>query len=108
MSTLLPLDDNGNAIPALGFDYRGCHKVGATSISNRNGTAIAADIRFVTVIATGPCRFEIGDSAVTADASASPFLFEGHYLDVPLKPGERHIAFIAESADCDAYIIGRI
>ncbi len=108
MSTLLPLDDNGNAIPALGFDYRGCHKISATSTSSRNTTPIADGIRFVTVIATGPCRFEIGDGSVTADASASPFLFEGHYLDVPLKSSQRHIAFIAEGADCDAYIIGRV
>lgn len=108
MSTLLPIDDNGNPISILGFDYRGTQKlaVGATSV--RNPTPVADDIEVVSLIATGFCRFEVGDATVTADAELSPFLYPGQYVDIPLRRGERYIAFIAEAAACDAYIVGRI
>jgi hypothetical protein len=108
MSTLLPIDDNGNPIGILGFDYRGTQKLAVGATSSRNAQPIASDIDVVSIIATGPCRFEVGDSSVTADAAASPFLFPGQYLDLPLHSGERFIAFIAEDAACDAYIIGRV
>jgi hypothetical protein len=108
MSTLLPIDDNGNPISILGFDYRGTRKLAVSAASTRNAAPIADDIEVVSIIATGFCRFEIGDASVTADLEASPFLYPGQYLDIPLRRGERHIAFIAEGADCDAYIVGRI
>lgn len=108
MSLLLPLDDNGNPIGILGFDYRGTQKLAVGSASVRSPAPIPADIEIVTLYATGPCRFELGDSTVTADATASPFLAPGHYLDIPLRPGERHVAFVAEAEPCDAYVIGRI
>lgn len=109
MSILLPLDDNGHPINVLGFDYRGTQKlaVGAAA-SVRNPTPVPGDIELVSLIATGPCRFEVGDSRVTADRDASPFLFPGQYVDVPLRRGERYVAFLAEGADCAVYIIGRI
>jgi hypothetical protein len=108
MSTLLPVDDNGNPIAILGFDYRGTQKLAVTAASTRNATPIAADIDVVSIIATQPCRFEVGDATVTADPAASPFLYPGQYVDIPLRQGERHIAFVAEGADGDAYIIGRV
>lgn len=108
MTLLFPLDDNGHPIPVLGFDYRGTQKIIVTSVSTRNPRPIPNDIELVTIISTGPCRFEVGDDTVTADPETSPFLYPGIYVDVPLRRGERHIAFIAEGADCEAYIIGRI
>jgi hypothetical protein len=109
MSILLPLDDNGHPIHVLGFDYRGTQKLAVTAAASvRNAAPIASDIQLVTLIATGPCRFEVGDQTVTADAGASAFLFPGQYVDVPLRRGERYVAFVAEGADCAAYIIGRI
>ena len=45
---------------------------------------------------------------MTADRDRSPFLSPGQYVDVPLRPGERYVALIAEGADCDVYLIGRI
>jgi hypothetical protein len=108
MATLLPLDDNGNPIAILGFDYRGTQKIPFGAASTRNPLPIAADIDIVSIIATQPCRFEVGDAAVTADPAASPFLYPGQYVDIPLRRGERYIAFIAEAADGEAYIIGRI
>lgn len=108
MSTLLPIDDNGNPISILGFDYRGTRKLAVGAVSVRNAEPIADDIEVVSLVATGFCRFEIGDAAVTADVATSPFLYPGQYLDIPLRRGERHVAFIAEGAGCDAYIVGRI
>ena len=108
MSTLLPIDDNGNPIEILGFDYRGTEKLAVGATTCRNSKPIANDIDVVSIIATGPCRFEVGDASVTADAATSPFLFPGQYIDLPLHVGERYIAFIAEDTPCDAYIIGRV
>lgn len=108
MSLLFPLDDNGHPIPVIGFDYRGTQKIVVTAVSTRNPQPIPADIELVTIIATGPCRFEVGDADITADPVSSPFLYPGIYVDVPLRRGERYIAFVAEDADCEAYIIGRV
>ncbi len=108
MSLLLPLDDNGHPIAILGFDYRGTQSLAVSATSTRNATPIPADIEVVSLIATGPCRFEIGDATVTADAATSPFLQPGIYLDIPLRPGERHIALIAEQDPCTAHIIQRV
>ncbi|MCS6778120.1 MAG: hypothetical protein NZ555_00260 [Geminicoccaceae bacterium] len=108
MSLLLPLDDNGNPIGILGFDYRGTQKLAVGPLSVRNPIPIPSDIEIVTLYATGPCRFELGDATVTADPTTSPFLAPGHYLDIPLRRGERYVAFVAEDAPCAAYVIGRI
>lgn len=108
MSLLFPLDDNGHPIPVIGFDYRGTQKIVVTAVSTRNPQPIPSDIELVTIIATGPCRFEVGDATVTADPVSSPFLYPGIYVDVPLRRGERYIAFVAEGADCEAYVIGRV
>jgi hypothetical protein len=109
MSILLPVDDNGHPINVLGFDYRGTQKLAVGGVaSTRNPTPIASDIQLVTLIATGPCRFELGDSRVTADRTGARSSPPGQYVDVPLRPGERYVALIAEGADCDVYLIGRI
>ncbi|MCS6877475.1 MAG: hypothetical protein N2038_10415 [Geminicoccaceae bacterium] len=108
MSLLLPLDDNGNPIAVLGFDYRGTQKLAVGPHSVRNPVPIPSDIEIVTLYATGPCRFELGDATVTADPETSPFLAPNQYVDVPLRPGERYVAFVAEAEPCSAYIIGRI
>ncbi len=108
MTALFPLDDNGHPIPVLGFDYRGTRKVSVTTTSTRIPEPIPADVEIVTLIATGPCRFEVGDSTVTADPQTSPFLYPGVYLDVPLRRGERWIAFVSEADPCEAYVIGRV
>lgn len=108
MSTLLPVDDNGHPIGILGFDYRGTQKLTVSSVSTRNVAPIAGDIEVVSIIATGACRFEVGDASVVADPVSSPFLYPGQYLDLPLRHGERHLAFVAEDGACFAYIIGRV
>ncbi|MFO1038791.1 MAG: hypothetical protein U1E45_18275 [Geminicoccaceae bacterium] len=108
MSVLLPMDDNGHPITILGFDYRGTQKIVVGTTSTRNEAPVASDIEVVTLLATGPCRFEIGDETVTADQESSPFLAPMQYLDVPLRRGEQYVAFIADDQPCTAYVIGRI
>jgi len=108
MAVLFPLDDDGHPIPVLGFDYRGTQKLSVGAVSVRNASPIPADVQLISLISTGQCRFEIGDSTVTADPVASPVLFPGQYVDVPLRRGERYVAFVAEGPDCDAYIVGRV
>lgn len=107
MSLLLPVDDNGNPIQVLGFDRLGTTRLQVGETSVRTAQPLPAGIQMITLIATGPCRFAVGDAAVTADPTASPFLYPGIYVDVPLRRGERHVAFIAEGEACDAYVIGR-
>ena len=108
MAVMFPLDDDGHPIPVLGFDYRGTQKLVVGPTSARHGAPIPSDIEIVSLIATGQCRFEVGDASVTADALLSPVLFPGQYVDVPLRHGERWIAFIADGESCDAYVIGRV
>lgn len=108
MAVLFPLDDDGHPIPVLGFDYRGTQKLAVGQASVRNAAPVPADVRIISLIATGQCRFEIGDQTVTADPVSSPVLFPGQYVDVPLRRGERYVAFIAEGADCEAFIVGRV
>lgn len=108
MSLLLPLDDNGNPVSVLGFDYRGTQRVEVGAVSARQSSPIASDIEIVTIVSTGACRFEVGDASVTADSGSSPFLFPGVYVDLPLRRGESHVAFVAEGEDCTAYVIGRV
>lgn len=107
MSLLLPVDDNGNPLQVLGFAREGTVKLQVTDASVRTILPVDDEIQLVTLIATGPCRFAVGDSTATADAISSPYLHPGIYVDVPLRRGEDHIAFIAEDEACVAFVIGR-
>lgn len=108
MSLLLPVDDNGNPMQVLGFDPRGTIKLAVTGSASHNVTPLPSRIQLITLIATGPCRFEIGGAEVVADLNSSPFLYPGVYVDVPLKRHERYVSFIAEAEDCVAYLISRV
>ena len=107
MSLLLPVDDNGNPIQVLGFDRLGTTKLAVAGASVRTPQPLPEGIQLITIIATGPCRFAVGDASVAADPASSPFLYPGIYVDVPLRRGQRHVAFVAESDACVAYVIGR-
>jgi hypothetical protein len=109
MSLLLPVDDNGNPMQVLGFANAGTAKlqVTNTSASAELPGGENEPIQLITLIATGPCRFAIGEAGVTADLVSSPYLHPGIYIDVPLRRGDTQIAFIAESEDCVAFVIGR-
>ena len=106
MSTLLPLDDNGQPIAILGFVRNGTQKLAVGTGSVRSA-ALPEHVEVVSLYATGACRFAVGDVGVVADAASSPFLAPGQYLDLPVDRDERHVAFVAESGTCSAYVIGR-
>ena len=108
MSTLLPVDDNGHPIGIVGYAPQGTLRLAVGAASVRNGVPIADDVTIVSLIATGPCRFEVGGPGVVADVATSPFLYPGQYVDLPLRRNERHVAFVAEDTPCFAYIIGRV
>ncbi|WP_027136297.1 hypothetical protein [Geminicoccus roseus] len=107
MSTLLPLDDNGHPIAILGFVHHGTQKLEVASSASARSAALPEGVRVVSLIATGPVRFELGGASVTADPASSPYLHPGVYLDLPVGGAERHVALIAESGSCQAYVIGR-
>ncbi len=107
MSLLLPVDDNGNPLQVLGFAREGTVKLQVADASVRTMLPLDDEMQLVTLITTGPCRFMVGDSTVIADAISSPYLHPGIYVDVPLRRGENHVAFVAESEPCAAYVIGR-
>ncbi len=106
MSTLLPLDDNGHPIAILGFVRRGTQKITVGTTSTLSA-ALPPDVTVISLIATAAVRFELGDAGVTADAATSPYLHPGVYLDLPVSAQQRHVALIAESGTCQAYVIGR-
>ncbi len=107
MSLLLPVDDNGNPMQVLGFDNAGTQRLAVTDVSIRTSAALPGHIEVITLIATGACRFAVGQGDVVADPASSPLLYPGIYVDVPLRRGERYVAFVAEAEDCVAYVIGR-
>ena len=107
MSTLLPLDDNGHPIGIMGFASNGTQKLNVGTSSVRTTTPLPGHISVISLIATGAVRFEVGDAAVSASAQTSPYLHPGVYLDLPVSAHERHVALIAESGSCQAYVIGR-
>ena len=109
MAVLFPLDDDGHPIPVLGFDYRGTQKlaVGAGLGAQRRRRSR----RTCRSSASLPPGYAGSRSATTASRPTrrpSPILFPGQYLDVPLRRGERYVAFVADGEPCDAYIIGRV
>ena len=106
MSFLLPHDDNGQPIGIMGFVANGTQKltVGAAGVRSQR---LADNVHVVSLYATAACRFEVGGITVSADAATSPFVAPGYYLDLPVDKDERYVAFVAESGDCSAYVIGR-
>lgn len=109
MSTLLPLDDNGHPINILGVRARGTQTVAVGASSTRTAQAFPVEVEIVSLVATGPCRFEVGGPEVTADPATSAFLYPGVYIDLPLGKAARYVAFVAEGAEpCTAYVIARI
>ena len=108
MAVMFPLDDDGHPIPVLGFDYRGTQKLavgrdlGPPRRADPVGHRDRQPDRHRPMPVRGRRRQRDGRPG------ASPVLFPGQYLDVPLRHGERWIAFIADGEPCDAYVIGRV
>ena len=108
MAVLFPLDDDGHPIPVLGFDYRGTLKLAVGPISVRNAAPIPADVQIVSLIATGLCRFEVGDQSVTADSARARSCSRASISTCRCAAASATWRSSPTASHCDAYIIGRV
>ncbi len=79
MPTSLPIDSQGNAIPALRPRPDHAFEVTIDSTSTRTTTAFAADTQVISLYATADAKIALGDSTVTA-TSGDHFIPAGQYL----------------------------
>ena len=110
MTTLLPRDDDNNAIPAMRLRDNGSHMIAATASSARNAVPFASTTRVVSVFATGPVFLHFGKSDVTA-ANTDHYYPGGVYYDFALSGGvpgksqhSTHLAVLAVGSNCTVYI----
>lgn len=78
-----PRDDGNDPIPVLGFRANGAQELEILASSVRS-TAFSDSTRVISLYSTSDCKFEIGDSDVTANLASSHFLPSGVYIDVSL------------------------
>lgn len=112
MPTLLPIDDNDNAIPALRLaPTGGAHKITVTATSARNSVAFDPDTRVVSLFATGPVFVRFGGSGVTATITDHYFP-AGVYYDIAVGgDGVAQTAYVAAvraDTDCVLYVSEKI
>lgn len=110
MTTLLPRDDDNNAIPAMRLKDGGAHMIAATATSARNASPFASTTRVVSVYATGPVYLRFGKSDVTA-ATTDHYYPGGIYYDFAINggaPGKSqhatHLAVLAAGANATVYV----
>lgn len=107
MPTSLPIDSQGNAIPALRPRPGAAHEITVTSTSARNGTAFAEDTQIISVFTTVPAKISLGDSTVSA-ASGDHFIPAGQYLFFSIGMSTRgqasHLAVVATDGDGTLYV----
>ena len=108
MTTILPLDDDSNPIPAIRLKaIGGAHAINATATTARNTTPFDGNTRVISLYATGPVYVRFGDTTATATASDHYFP-SGVYYDFSIGGGPvphySHIAVLAASADCVLYV----
>ena len=107
MPTSLPIDSQGNAIPALRPRPGAAHEIAVTSTSARNTIAFADDTQIISVFASVPCKVALGDSSVSATTS-DHFIPAGQYLFFSIGMATRgqasHLAVIATDGDGTLYI----
>lgn len=107
MPTLMPVDANDHAIPALRLFSSGAHHISATSSSARNSTGFNADTRVVSVYSTQAVYINFGNSSVTA-TSSSHYFPAGVYYDFAIGGDDTnhytHLAVLRVGTDGDVYI----
>lgn len=107
MPTVMPLDADGHAIPALRMKPSGAHSITVTASSARNATPFPESTKIVSLYATGPVFLAFGDASVTATTSDHYFP-EGVYDNVAIGTGKTghytHVAAIRAAADCKLYV----
>lgn len=108
MPTILPLDDDGNPIPAIRLrSVGGAHTISAGVTSASNSVAFSNDTRVVSLYATGPVFVRFGGAGVTA-SSNDHYFPSGVYYDFAIGggvlPHTSHIAVLRASTDCIVYV----
>ena len=107
MPTILPVDINGNPIPAIRLKDGGAHAISVTATSARNSTAFDSETELVSLYATGPVYVKFGDSAVSATTSDHYFP-AGIYYDFAIGgDGSKqytHVAVLRADTDCTLYV----
>ncbi len=107
MPTCLPLDANGNPIPAIRLKNGGAHAISATATTARNSSAFDATTELVSLYATGPVFVKFGDSSVEA-TTADHYFPSGIYYDFSIGGGETkqatHVAVLRVDSDCTLYV----
>ena len=107
MPTLLPIDQNNNAIPAMRFKAGGAHAIETGSDSQNNAVAFASDTRIISLYATKAVYIKFGSDSVAA-TDADHFFPAGVYYDVAIGGGDlphyTHVAALCVSEDGVLYI----
>ncbi len=108
MTTILPLDENEQAIPALRLRAGGAQSVAATTgASARTAAAFGSGTRVVSLYATGNVYVAFGGSTVTAGTSDHYFP-SGVYYDFAIGGGRvaqyTNVAVMAADSACTLYV----
>jgi hypothetical protein len=108
MTTFMPIDQNGNAIPALRLKQSGAQTMSAsTSASARNAVAFDPTTRVISLYSTSDIYVRFGTSGVTA-ASTDHFFPANTYYDFSIG-GDRsaqynYVAVLAASSAGTVYV----
>lgn len=95
MPTLMPTDDNNNAIPALRLKDGGAHTIAATATSSRNTTAFGADTQIISICPTVSVFVRCGSSGVTATTN-DHYIPAGLYYDIAIGgDGQKQTTYLA-------------
>lgn len=109
MTTMLPVDSNDNAIPAVRLKPDGAHTIAVTTLASAvNETAFDAATRIVSLYATGPVFVRFGGDDTVEAASGDHFFPAGVYYDFAVGGGRvghyTHVAALGVDADCTLYV----
>ena len=107
MPTSLPIDSQGNAIPALRPRPGHARELTITNTSTRIASPFASDTQIISLYATADAKFALGDNTVNA-ASSDHFLPAGQMLYVAIGNKMRlrasHLAVIATDGNGTLHI----
>jgi len=112
MTTILPVDANDNAIPALRLKSDGAHSISATVLgSERNISGFETDTKIVSVYATGAVYLRFGENDVAA-STTDHYFPQGVYYDFAIGGyGVDHTPYLAVravDADCTVYVSEKV
>lgn len=107
MTTLMPMDGNANAIPALRLKDSGAHVISASASAARNTQGFDSETMVVSVYATTPVYLKFGDQNVMA-SSGDHYFPAGVYYDFAigddLTGRATHLSVLRVTQDGEVYI----